>query len=373
MDFKKLDEFIDSLPEHKIPACDLSVWQDHKEIYRRSAAQYRDMLPRPDGRYFIYSCSKVITCAAAMTLIERGRMLLETPLSEIIPEFASVRVAQKGGTYTVPASRPILVRDLFCMTSGFGYNLTSAEIRRVRERTGGVCPTLETVKAMAGIPLAFEPGEYFLYGLSHDILAAVIEVLADERFGDYVKRAIFDPLGMENSGFRLTDEIKPFMEKQYRLNDRTGQAEEMKLFNMYILGDGYESGGAGVISTVNDMARFADALACGGVGATGERILSEASIELMRTPMLNFRQRSTFIWPQLGSAYSYGLGVRTLINPRGGALLPLREFGWAGAAGALMICSPELKLSAYYAQHMLNNREEFVHPRLRNVIAACVR
>lgn len=370
MDFEKLDRFIDSLPGYGIPACDISVWQDHSEIYRRRAAQEPGMMPSPDGRYFAYSVSKVVTCAAALTLMEKGLFLLDTPVSGILPEFAELRVLAGGGTYTVPATRPLLMRHLFCMTSGFGYNLTSAELRRVKDETQGACPTREAVRAMAKIPLNFEPGEKYLYGLSHDILAAAVEALSGERFGEYVKRVIFDPLGMTSSTFdpKMTGELEP----QYRFNDRTGRPEETAKTNMYVLGSEYESGGAGLVTTVGDMIKFADALACGGVGANGRRILSAASIEMMRTPMLNENQQKTFVWDQLGSAYSYGLGVRTLVDPKGGCLMPVGEFGWSGAAGAMLLASPELKLSVYYAQHMLNNKEAFVQPRLRNVIAACV-
>ena len=175
--------------------------------------------------------SKVVTCAAALTLMEKGLFLLDTPVSGILPEFAELRVLAGGGTYTVPATRPLLMRHLFCMTSGFGYNLTSAELRRVKDETQGACPTREAVRAMAKIPLNFEPGEKYLYGLSHDILAAAVEALSGERFGEYVKRVIFDPLGMTSSTFdpKMTGELEP----QYRFNDRTGRPEETAKTNMY--------------------------------------------------------------------------------------------------------------------------------------------
>ena len=198
MDFRPLEEFFDRIPSYGVPGCDISVFINHEEVFRRQAGENK---PSPDGRYFVYSVSKVITCAAALTLMEKGLFLLDTPVSEILPDFAELRVLAGGGTYTVPATRPLLMRHLFCMTSGFGYNLTSAELRRVRDETRGACPTREAVRAMAKIPLNFEPGEKYLYGLSHDILAAAVEVLSGERFGDYVKRAIFDPLGMTESTF----------------------------------------------------------------------------------------------------------------------------------------------------------------------------
>ncbi len=359
---------MDSLPALGIPQSDITVWQDHKELFRYGTGI--ECPPDPDGLFFLYSCTKVLTCAAALTLFERGKFLLNTKVSDILPEFADVRVMAGGGAYTVPAEKPILMRDLFMMTSGIGYNLTSGEIRAVREATGGRCPTRDAVRAMAQMPFTNQPGSKFLYGLSHDILAAAVEVMADMRFSDYLRKAILDPLEMSRTTFRASPEVQAKMVKQYRFNDKTGVADPMPLTNMYVLGSEYDSGGAGAISCVSDMIKFCDAMAMGGTGKNGARILSPLTVDLMRTPMLNEQQRATFNWANLCSCYSYGLGVRVHVSKEGGIILPDGEFGWGGAAGALMIICPELHLSAYYAQHMLNNKEEYVHPRLFNIIAS---
>lgn len=370
MNFKKLENFLRHLNDYGIPTCDITVWQDHRELYRGTSAIGN--LPSRDALYYMYSCSKVITCAAALTLYEQGKFLLHTPVSEFLPEFADIRVLSPDGTYTEPAKTEITMRDLFAMTSGIGYNLTSAQIRQVREATGGGCPTRETVRAMAKMPFTYQPGERFLYGLSHDILAAAVEEIAGEKFGNYVKKVIFDPLGMADSHYHVTEDVAARMQTQYRFNDRTRRADEMPLTNMYILGPDYESGGAGVISSLHDMIRFADALACGGVGATGARILAPSTVALMRTPMLTPGQKETFVWKNLRQGYSYGLGVSVQTDKTFGMLSPLGEFGWQSAAGSLLCCDTENKVSIFYAQHMLNNQEAYVHPRLRNVTYACL-
>ncbi len=365
MNFKALQHFMDTLPSRGIPTADLVVMEGHEERFRHQVGK-----PLTGHElYFMYSCTKLVTCVAAMQLFEQGKFLMNDPISTVLPEFADVRV--KNGAYTVPAVRPITFRHLFTMTAGLGYNLTSAYIQDVSECTGGRCPTRETVAAMAKIPLDFQPGEGYQYSLCHDVLAAAVEVMSGIRFGAYLKKYIFDPCGMQDATFALTDDVKARMAPQYRFNDRRGVAEEMPLSNMYVLGSEYESGGAGLICSLSDYAKFAATLASGGVTASGVRILSPASIALMRADCLTDSMKVTFRekWPAL-DGFSYGYGVRTCTDPAAGILAPAAEFGWHGAAGSLVLIDPAHHISLFYAQHMLNNQEAYVHPRLRHCLMA---
>lgn len=370
MNFGKLDALLRHLSDYGIPTCDLTVWQDHKELYRGASAT--EALPSPDALYFMYSCSKVITCAAALQFYEKGRFLLHTPVSEFLPEFAQLRVNRANGAGIDPASKTMTMGQLFTMTSGLNYNLSTSHIAKMREATGGRCPTREAVRAIAKAPLNFEPGEHFLYGLSHDVLAAAVEVMADESFGEYVRKNIFEPLGMTDSHYHVTPDVEARMAKQYLFDDKTHHADEVPKKNAYILGPDYESGGAGMISSLHDMIRFADAMACGGIGATGARILAPSTVALMKTPMLTPAQKETFVWKMFRGGYSYGLGVNVQTDKTFGMLSPLGEFGWQSAAGSLMCCDTENKVSIFYAQHMLHNQEAYVHPRIRNVVYACL-
>ena len=368
MNFTNLTNFIDSLPAYGIPGCDIIAYRDHNEIYRHSAGvKDTESGEKLAGNelYFMYSCTKVVTCTAALQLFEQGRFLMSDPISKVLPEFADVRVRE--GAYTVPARSPITFRHLFTMTAGLNYNLTSAYIQEISDRTGGRCPTRETVAAIARMPLDFHPGERFQYSLCHDVLAAAVEVMSGMRFGDYVKKYIFDPCGMKDSTFRLTDDVRARMAPQYRFNDKRGVPEKTPLSNMYVLGSEYESGGAGLISSVEDYVKFIDALACGGVSAKGARILSENTLKMMRLNCLTDEMVAEYRkkWAAL-DGYGYGFGVRCLIDPSRGSPASLTEFGWHGAAGSFMIIDPENKLSLFYAQHMLNNKEAYVHPRIRH-------
>lgn len=375
MDFSRLQTFLDFLPEGKgIPGVDCSVYKDGAEVFRHSAG-YNDIerkTPvRRDALYNMYSCSKVATCTAALTLYERGKFLLGDPVYEYLPEFRDVTV-RISGTEAVPSEKPITVRQLFNMTAGLDYDLVAPELRKVKAETGGRCPTRETIKALAARPLWFIPGTKWQYSLCHDVLGAMIEAISGQSFGSYMKENIFDPAGMKDTCFFLPESKKDRFAVQYTYNLNTKLPEKILPGNVYRLGTEYESGGAGLISSVDDYIRFLYALANSGVTETGERLISPATINLMRTDTLSEENRASFDWEQM-VGYGYGLGVRTMIDRMcGGSNGPVGEFGWGGAAGQYILIDPENHLAMFYAQHMLNNPEPWVHPRLRNILYSCL-
>ena len=141
---------------------------------------------------------------------------------------------------------------------------------------------------------------------------------------------------------------------------------------MFRLGSEYESGGAGLISSVDDYIKFANVLCNKGKTQKGEKILSECTIDLMRTNHLDKTSMKDFNWIQM-RGYGYGLGVRTMIDKaKGGSLSSIGEFGWGGAAGTYAMIDPENEITVFYAQHMLNNQEPYVHPRIRNIVYQCL-
>ena len=217
----------------------------------------------------------------------------------------------------------------------------------------------------------FEPGARWSYSLSHDVLAALVEVVDGRRFGAYVRDEITGPLGMHDTGFDVSEDKRSRLAPQYEYSESLGKPIP-KEGNDYRIGTEYESGGAGLFSTVDDYAVFLNALTHQGTSPKGVRILAAATVNLMRTDHLTEATRSHFSWSQL-AGYGYGLGVRTHCSKQtSGSLSPLGEFGWSGAAGALAIMDPSSQLTVMYAQHMLNNQEPYVHPRLRNLVYACL-
>jgi CubicO group peptidase (beta-lactamase class C family) len=249
--------------------------------------------------------------------------------------------------------------------------------------------TVETIRCIASDPLSFDPGEHWQYSIGHDVLAAVISVVSGKKFRDYMKENIFDPLEMSKTVYHHTEETLQQTAQQYCFESNCQQYDDIVEAQKYgcsndgyyknvgksvshILGEEYDSGGAGIISSVSDYAKLAAALANYGTGLNGERILSKAAVDYMRTNRLTDEQLLDFNWQQLKGC-GYGLGVRTHMDPAiSGLICNKGEFGCGGAAGASVIIDPEIGLGVFYAQHILNPREEYYQPRLRNVIYACL-
>ena len=329
--------------------------------------------------YYLFSATKVITMIAAMQLIEQGKLALEDELRKYLPEFGSMRVSSKEFPMSMmpssdadsflPAKNQIRIVDLMAMMGGLTYDIGSAEIRETIELSGGKADTREMIKAIAKMPLVFEPGTHWNYSLCHDVMGAVIEVVSGEKFSDYLKSHIFEPLGADHIRF-TDDSIKAAA--MYTCVPG-GAIEPIPQSNMFKLTENYESGGAGLMSTVDSYSRIIDALANGGVGANGVRILTEDSIKLFMRgvtdgqPLDDYRARFN------ASEYRYGHGVRVRCTTAKGRA-PIGEFGWDGAAGANCVIDPVNRISVFYVQHIMNHQEVYstIHPTVRNLVYECL-
>ena len=340
-----------------IPCFDLIVYKDGECILRHMGG-YSDpenKIPmKGNEKFHIYSCSKLITCTAAMQLWEKGMFSLDDNVSDYLPAFAEMTVKTENGIQK--AKNPIKIRHLFQMTSGMTYEMHTPELEEYYNIPGNHCPTVETVNMFARTPLAFEPGEGWKYGLSHDVLGALVEVLSGEKFEIYVKKHIFDPLGMKNSDFLHPLEDWEGFAKQYIYNQETRQFLPAWRFWCH-LGKEFASGGGGCTSTVEDYIKFLEALRVGDV------ILKKETIAMMATDYLTDRQREKYTYGTVN--IGYGLGMRA---PRKDAVH--KEFGWAGAAGAYASVDPELNISFYYSQHVLKQPNRHLRPWLYKAIRA---
>ncbi|WP_337102636.1 serine hydrolase domain-containing protein [Paenibacillus sp. YIM B09110] len=377
MDFKPLASFIDRVTSWRIPWAEVLVIHRNETVfrYRNGFANLEERTPIEEGSIFnIYSMTKIMTCVAALRLVEKGAIHLNDPLSDYLPEYAEMNVKKKlasGEAVLERAERPIRVRDLFTMTAGFSYDFEAPSIQEVIERTRGKVPTRSFAEALAKEPLSFEPGTRWNYSLCHDVLGALIEVVDGRLFSAYIRDEITGPLGMLDTDFNLSEAQRSRLAPQYEYREELGKSER-KDGNPYRIGTEFDSGGAGLLSTVSDYALFLNALTNRGTSTDGARIISPAMIDLMRTDHLTDRMRDDFFWDPM-QGYGYGLGVRTHISKAGsGSLSPIGEFGWSGAAGCMAIIDPESQLTVMYAQHLLNNQEPYVHPRLRNVVYSCL-
>lgn len=358
MDFSRLTAYLDQLKDCPtgIPACDCAVYVRHEEVYRHfsGCSDEQNAVPM-NGRetYFFYSATKMFTCVAILQLIERGLLGLDDPVAKYIPAYTLLTV--KSGDITRAAKRPMTIRHLMSMQSGLDYDLNAKAILNAKETYGAEATTAQLVDAIAHKPLCFDPGEDYQYCLGHDVLGEVVEVVSGKTFGEYLRENIMEPLGMKDIGFARTPSRMNRLCAQYMRSEQTGENIPTGRDNPYILAPKYESGGAGLIGDVDDYVLLLDALACGGVGRTGARILTPKTIDLYRTPQLTGRSYTTFK-RHMRIGYTYALGVRAMENPPADPTRKgnIGEFGWDGAAGAFALVDPKYELSIFYAQHVRN-------------------
>ena len=341
--FERTKAFCDSLLEIGLPGFDLAIYKDGKCILRHMNG-YSDLEKKikvnGNERYNIYSCSKVITCAAALQLYEKGMFSLEDRLSDYMPEFSEMTVKTEEGIKK--AENPILIKHLFEMTAGFSYNCSSPSIKKAFEETEGRCPTREVMKYLAKEPLLFEPGDRWEYSLCHDVLAAFVEVISGEKFEEYVRKNIFEPLEMKDSTFMLPECELDTLAEQYRIENGENRNIGKGIFT-YKFGSEYASGGAGCISSVNDYIKFLEGLrTC--------KLLRPETIGLMMTDRLTEHQKRTY-WTK--ETHGYGLGVRC--PKENGRYL---DFGWGGAACAYLTVDMTNGISVYFGAHQLSSKAQ---------------
>ncbi len=380
MDFCNLKNFMDSLTDWVIPGNSATVYKDGKKVFEYSSgfSDIKNKTPKTaDDFLYIYSCSKIATVTAALQLYEQGKFLMTDPLYEYIPEFKEMYLSNGER-----AKNAITMKHLFTMTAGLTYNTETAGFDKARKLTGRKMDTVIVARCIAGDTLQFEPGESWSYSLCHDVLAAAVEVISGKRFSEYMKENIFLPLGMDKTCYHA-DKDKISCQYIYDTGgardvvtlqgstSSNGVVKDAGKDNSLVFGDEYDSGGAGIVTTVNDYAIFAAALAGKGVGLNGSRILGSGTVELLKTNQLSSAQLKGYNWHRL-AGYGYGLGVRTMIDRAAASSNgSIGEFGWGGAAGANVIVDTDLNFAVVYAHHMLNPQEEYYQPRLRNVVYSC--
>ncbi|MCR5830459.1 MAG: beta-lactamase family protein [Lachnospiraceae bacterium] len=373
MNTKLFDEYLDSLESQGIPSIDVRIKKDHEEIYRYlkgDADPINGVKAVDDTRYLVFSMTKIQTMTALMQLVEAGKISLNDDVSKYLPAYGKLSVKTADGG-TAPCG-PMLIKHLASMQSGLDYDLARPGIVKTLEKYGRKATTRQIVDSFVETPLEFEPGTHFLYSLSHDVIAAVIEVVSGMSFGEYLKKNIWEPLGMKDTSFaKPMNDNDPMLARQYIWDDPSKKIIPMDSSCCYQLSENYESGGAGLMSTSRDYSLLADALACYGVGKSGKRILSEQSINTIRTNLLGADSRKDIEMTMGRKGYGYGVGMQILMEPEAiGSTAKPGVFGWDGAAGAATIMYPEEHLSLVFMIHVRNYGYSYgtIHPKLRDLL-----
>ena len=374
MDFDKITEYLESLTKKGIPSVDCIVMKNHEMLYRHMCGTIdadRKVSVDKDTAYLMFSMTKVQTMTAFMQLVEQGKISLEDEVGDYLPAYKNLFV--KEGNEVKKASKPLKIKYLLSMQSGLDYDLNRPGILEVLKEKGDKATTREIVDAFIETPLNFEPGEHFCYSLSHDVAAAIIEVVSGMKFGDYLKKNIWEPLGIKNTYFAnpMNDDVKN-LAKQFIVKE-DGSIAPMEQSCVYQFSKAYESGGAGLISCTYDYSLLADAIASKGVGITGNRILKPETIEIIKKNLLCEDSINDLVSSMGRKGYGYGCGMSVLMDPKMiGAKAPAGIFGWDGAAGACITMDTVSGISFVYVQHVRNCGKAYdtIHPTLKDLIFA---
>ncbi len=314
-----------------------------------------------DDLFKICSMTKPVASVAVMTLYEEGHFFLSDPIGRYLPALANLRVAnlaEASAGQEIPterARRQVTIHDLLRHTSGFTYgDLSNTVVDAVyREREILYQPTLEDqVAALGEIPLLYQPGTQWNYSVSVDVLGRLVEVVSGQPFDVFLRERIFDPLGMADTGFRVPDSKSDRVAPTYGHSgpDRTLGPGDTSICD---LPPTLFSGGAGLRSTAQDYARFAQMLLNGGE-LDGARILGRKTVELMTVDHLEEGMPTGFLSP----GWSFGLGF-TVKTEAGLDGLPssVGEYNWIGIQGTSFWVDPEEDLVGVFMVQIRPNRD----------------
>ncbi|MBR0973614.1 serine hydrolase domain-containing protein [Bradyrhizobium japonicum] len=337
----------------KIPGAILLLQQHGKPVYYENFG-VRDVATEismsADTIFRLYSMSKPITSVMAMMLVEEGKLALDDPVSKYIPAFAGMKVGvekkAEGGKVALalePLDRPVTIKDLLRHTSGLPYGFSGGgpvrELYAAANLFNSDLSNADFIAKLITLPLAEQPGTVWDYGFSTDVLGRVVEVISGKTLLQFERERVLDPLGMTETAFYVADPAKFPRIAEPMPDDRhinaTTQVRDIRRPATW------ESGGAGMVGTVGDYARFAQMLLNGGT-YEGRRYLKPETIALMASDHIGPETkvaRDQNYYPGGSSGFGLGFAVRTSVPP--GTDWPLGEYRWDGVGGTFFFIDPE--------------------------------
>ena len=372
-DEQRLERITDHLEANyvgpgKIAGCQALVSRRGRLAYRRSLGRRdleRDLPVTDDTIWRIYSMTKPVTGVALLSLLERGRVALDDPVSRFLPSWRDLKVRERGSDGSerlVDPHRPMTVRDLLMHTSGLGYDargpaLLGSDADAPGNREGATLDTI--VEWLADRPLYSHPGQRWRYSVSTDICGKLVEILADQPFDDYVREQILDPLGMVDTGFHVPDDKVDRFAASYRRNSNKQLVlVEDPEQSAYRKPPSLPAGGSGLVSTGDDYLRFCRMLLRGGE-LDGARILGPRTVEMMGMNHLpgggDLAEFATGGFGETGfEGMGFGLTVAVGLGPqRTQSLGTAGHYTWGGFASTTFWVDPAEDLTVVFMTQLI--------------------
>jgi CubicO group peptidase (beta-lactamase class C family) len=359
-----LQRYVD---EHRVAGAVALVLRDGQPVYERAvgwADKEADRRMTMDTIFRIASQTKAITSVAILSLVEEGRIGLNDPVSRFIPAYATTTVSMRGETGAVtivPARRPITIRDLLTHTAGISYG-TQADLAPLYEaKSLGPAagfgwytadksePVCDTMERLASLPFSAQPGERFVYGYNTDILGCVVEKASGIPLDVFLRTRILDPLDMKDTAFFLAPEKRTRLAAVYSSSNGviTRAPEGPRGQGHYVEGPRRNfAGGAGLLSTARDYARFLEMIRNGGA-------LNDVRILAPRTVALMTHNQTGTLHSQAG--LGFGLGFQTTDRVGANGLDPVGAYGWSGAYGSVYRIDPDAGIDILLMIQLLPN------------------
>ncbi len=337
-------EMTKQVSNERIVGCSALIYKDGHEAYYGHWGQRdaKKKLPiERDTIFRIYSMSKPITSIAVMQLVERGKLELDKPVGQYLPDLKDSKVLVRSDRANenwkeVPAKREITVRDLLRHTSGMTYGFFGDTEVDKRYRKAGVLisdSTIEdTIEKLGDLPLRHHPGSRFLYSVSTDVLGRLIEVASGTTLDKYLAQNIFNPLDMNNTFFTVpTDQLGSFAQLYAPEGRKLKPARPLSSYRFVSQRNRFFSGGGGLCSTIDDYLKFSKMLLSNGT-VNGQKIIQPETLKEMFTNQLDKIE-----FPP--GNFKFGLGFS--ISRRG-------DYSWGGAAGTRFWVNPAENLAVLY-------------------------
>ncbi|MBI4890627.1 MAG: beta-lactamase family protein [Acidobacteria bacterium] len=361
LDARRMDAALGRLvQEERTAGASLLIWKDGGEAYFGTAGYADREAGRRMSRNSIgqfYSMTKPVTGVSLMRLWEQGKFGLDDPLYRHLPEFERMRVYTgkdaAGGPLYRPASRPITVRDIMRHTAGFAYGTGDTPVHRAYAEADPLALDIdleEMGRRLAKVPLLFDPGSACRYSIAVDVQALLVQVLSGQKFAEFVRQNVFEPLGMRDSAWRQPDERLPRLAAVYRKTDgKLVRDPDEEIRKRNFRDNRLTGGGSGLSSTIDDYMRFARMLLNGG-SLEGARILKPSTVKLMATNQLDPRITDRgFVNSKGAMGFGMDFAVRVAQPQRPeenrGAV---GEFFWDGAASTLFWVDPANRMAAVF-------------------------